>query len=84
MASTTVELTWVSFLFCYIGFPIAMPPQFLCNDMSALHMSINSVFHKDTKYIELDYYFVHEKVALGTLITLFLSSTLQIVDILTS
>lgn len=59
------------------------PPQLFCDNMSALHMSINHVFHAKTKYIELDYHFEHEKVALGSLITRCVLSQDQLTDIFT-
>jgi hypothetical protein len=46
-------------------------------------MSVNPVFHARTKHIELDSNFVREKVALGFLVTRFVSSSDQLADILT-
>ena len=46
-------------------------------------MTVNPVFHGRTKHIELDYHYVREKVALGSLETCFVSSTNQLADIFT-
>jgi len=40
-----------------------------CDNLNALHMTVNPVFHAHNKHIELDYHFMHEYVALGLLIT---------------
>jgi len=31
-----------------------------CDNLSALHMMVNPIFHAYSKHIELDYHFVHE------------------------
>lgn len=46
-------------------------------------MTVNPVFHGRSKHIELDYHYVREKVALGTLITRFIPSKHQLADIFT-
>ncbi|XP_019199645.1 PREDICTED: uncharacterized protein LOC109193260 [Ipomoea nil] len=83
MASTTVELTWLTFLLRDIGIHLLHAPQLLCDNLSVLHMSINPLFHARTKHIDIDYHFVREKVAMGHLVTRFVPSSHQIADILT-
>lgn len=46
-------------------------------------MTINLVFHARAKHIEIVYHFVREKVALRSLVTKFVASDKQIVDIFT-
>ncbi|KAL6313445.1 hypothetical protein AAG906_004408 [Vitis piasezkii] len=77
------EITWLTFLLRDIGIQLREPPQLLCDNLSALHMTVNPVFHARSKHIELDYHFVREKVASGVLITRFLPSSLQVADIFT-
>ena len=83
LASSAVEITWLTFLLHDIGIQLCEPPQLLCDNLSALHMTVNPVFHVRSKHIELDYHFVWEKVASGVLITHFLLSSLQVADIFT-
>ncbi|KAH9689512.1 retrovirus-related pol polyprotein from transposon RE1 [Citrus sinensis] len=83
LASTAAELTWITYLYREIGIPLAQPPQLLSDNLSALHMTINPVFHARSKHIELDYHFIREKVADGALVTRFVPSSLQIADVFT-
>lgn len=83
MASTTAKITWITYILRDVGFPLDKPPVLFCDNLSALHMTVNPVFHERTKHIEVDYHFVREKVALGVLITKFVFSSDQDVDIFT-
>ncbi|XXG48874.1 hypothetical protein AAC387_Pa02g3202 [Persea americana] len=83
LASTTAELTWLSFLLWDTRLFLEAPPTLFCDNMSALYMTVNPVFHARTKHIEIDYHFVREKVALGALITRFIPSDGQVTDIFT-
>ncbi|KAK2965713.1 hypothetical protein RJ640_022240 [Escallonia rubra] len=83
MASTTAELTWLSFILRDIGIVQHHPATLFCDNLAALYMSINPVFRARTKHIEVDYHFVREKVALGSLVTRFVSSDQQLADIFT-
>jgi len=83
MASTAAELTWLSYLLRDLVVPFTQPSTLFCDNFSALSMSINPVFHARTKHIEIDYHFVREKVALGSLTTRFVPSKRQIADVFT-
>ena len=83
MAITTAELTWLSYILRDIGLFLSTPPVLYCDNLSTLSMTINPVFHACTKHIELDYHFVHEKVALESLTTKHVSSSNQIADVFT-
>ena len=56
-------------------------PTLYCDNMSALYMTVNPVMHARTKHVEMDYHFVREKVARGQLVTQFVRSKDQLVDI---
>ncbi|KAL6316580.1 hypothetical protein AAG906_018835 [Vitis piasezkii] len=67
----------------YLHIPLASTPTLYCDNTSALHMTINLVFHARSKHIELDYHFVRERVALGLLVTQHISTEKQVVDLFT-
>ncbi|PNY13707.1 putative copia-type protein, partial [Trifolium pratense] len=83
MAHTTAELTWITYLLQDIDVSLPRAPQLFCDNISALHMSVNPVFHARTKHIELDYHFVREKVAMGALVTRYTPTSSQIADVFT-
>uniref|UniRef100_A0A2N9HWT0 Reverse transcriptase Ty1/copia-type domain-containing protein n=1 Tax=Fagus sylvatica TaxID=28930 RepID=A0A2N9HWT0_FAGSY len=83
MSTTTAELTWLMYLLRDIGIRLPAPPVLFCDNTSALHLTVNPVFHARTKHIELDVHFVREKVAAGDLVTRFVPTHLQIADVFT-
>ena len=83
MASTAAEITWLSFLLRDLGIPQPQVPILHCDNLSALYMSVNPILHARTKHIELDYHYIRERVALGALLTRFVSSSNQLANIFT-
>ncbi|XP_057482747.1 uncharacterized protein LOC130769455 [Actinidia eriantha] len=83
MAVIAAELTWVTYLMRDLGVFLSQLPQLFCDNVSALHLSVNPIFHARTKHIEFVYHFVREKVAMGTLVTRYVSTHSQLVDIFT-
>ena len=83
MASIAAELTWLGYILRDIDITLYKPPTLFWDNISALYMTINLVFHARTKHIEIDYHSVCKKVALGSLVTKFINSDQQITDIFT-
>ena len=83
LASTAAKLYWIRMLLRDLGIFLSTPPLLWCDNVSALAIASNPVFHARTKHIEVDYHFVHEKVLRKNLMVKFISSTDQLVDIFT-
>ncbi|CAL2279421.1 unnamed protein product [Prunus armeniaca] len=83
LATTVAELQWFRYLFRELGVPLRTPPCVFVDNISALHMAANPVFHARTRHIEIDYHFVRELLARGVLRTRHVSSQHQLADIFT-
>ncbi|XP_021818795.1 uncharacterized protein LOC110760780 [Prunus avium] len=83
MATTAAELSWLQQLLHDVHFPMSSPPLLLCDNLSAMALSINPVLHSRVKHIEVDCHFVREKVTGGQLHLQHVPSSLQVADILT-
>ncbi|KAB2635457.1 hypothetical protein D8674_025991 [Pyrus ussuriensis x Pyrus communis] len=83
LATTAAEIHWFCYLFRELGILLRTPPCIFVDNVSALHMAANPVFHARTRHIEIDYHFVRELLAHNVLQTRHISSHHQIADIFT-
>ena len=60
LASTAAELCWIRQVLRDLGIFLALPPKIWCDNVSALAIASNPVFHARTKHIEVNYHFIHE------------------------
>lgn len=63
VAIATTELIWIQSLLSELGYSPTAPPVLWCDNLGATYLMANPVFHARTKHIEIDYHFIHEKVA---------------------
>jgi hypothetical protein len=54
-----------------------------CDNVSAVYLSTNPIQHQRTKHVEIDLHFVRDRVALGEVRVLHVSTTSQFADIFT-
>ncbi|XP_015161979.1 uncharacterized mitochondrial protein AtMg00810-like [Solanum tuberosum] len=83
LASLAADLTWVTYILKDIGISLSHPPLLFTDNISSLHLTVNPVMHAHTKHAELDYHLLREKVVQGAMVTRFIPSLQQIVDIFT-
>ena len=83
LAITTTELYWLQMLFCESQFSLLHAPVLWCDNISALALASNPVYHARTKHIEIDYHFVREKVLNRDILIKFISTNDQLADIFT-
>lgn len=56
MAHTTCELIWLKHLLQELNFCELGPMELMCDNLPALYLSSNFIFHERTKHIEVDCY----------------------------
>jgi hypothetical protein len=73
-------LIWVEAVLGELGVSLQVKPCLWCDNLGAIYLSANPIFHARTKYIEIDYHFVHKQVASKLLNIKFISSKDQVAD----
>ena len=58
----TTEITWLTALLSELRITLPRTPAVWCDNLSTVLLSANPILHARTKQIELDLYFVREKV----------------------
>ena len=81
LATTTAEILWLKSLLGELKSTGNRTPVIWCDNLSAVFLSANPVQNSQTKHMELDLYFVREKVIEKTLRVQHLPSQDQIADI---
>ncbi|KAL6980807.1 hypothetical protein U1Q18_052677 [Sarracenia purpurea var. burkii] len=83
LAHTTAELLWLQQIFSDLTISLPSSPLVLCDNISAIALASNPVFHARTKHIEVDYHFIHEKVLSKQIAVQYISSDNQLTDLFT-
>jgi hypothetical protein len=83
LASASCEMQWLLYLMKDLQIQCAKMPVIYCDNLSAIHIAANPVFHERTKHLEIDCHIVREKVQAGVLKLLPVSSKEQVADFFT-
>lgn len=66
-----------------LGEHASVPPIIWCDNMSALALAANPVYHARTKHVEIDYHFIREKVLSKQIQVQHVGTQDQVADIFT-
>jgi len=83
LALVTAEVYWLRMLLRELQVSLASAPVVWCDNISALALASNPIFHARSKHIEVDYHFVREKVANKDILLQHVPTSLQPADIFT-
>ena len=74
---------WLHQLLAEVGIKTSVLAKLWCDNQAALHIASNLVFHEQTKHIELDCHFVHDKIQLAFISIGYMKTGEQLSDIFT-
>ncbi|XP_011010893.1 PREDICTED: uncharacterized protein LOC105115645 [Populus euphratica] len=80
LAVATAYVVWLTQLLRDLQVPLPSPPYILCDNQSAIFMAINHVTRPQSKHIIIDYHFIRELIANGSVKIDFVPSHLQLAD----
>ena len=83
LALVTTEVYWLRMLLCELQISFEFAPIVWCDNVSALDLTSNPIFHARSKHIEVDNHFIQEKVTNRDIILQYAPSSLQPADIFT-
>ncbi|XP_075499123.1 uncharacterized protein LOC142537497 [Primulina tabacum] len=83
MAITSCEIVWITGLLRDMGVSIAEPATLFCDNMAAMHIAANPLYHERTKHIEIDCHLIREKIQAKLLKTSYVPTNHQLADIFT-
>lgn len=83
MSAAASEIVWLQNLLWIAGLQQQRIPLLLCDNLSAVCLTENPMFHKRTKHFDIDYHYVRERVALKALEVKHIPSSLQLADVFT-
>lgn len=83
MAQIAADVTWIQQVLEELAVASSMPPVIWCDNLSAIALASNPIFHARTKHVEIDYHFIQEKVLSKQLVVHHVGTSDQVADVFT-
>ncbi|BBG96882.1 hypothetical protein Prudu_005830, partial [Prunus dulcis] len=83
LANTAADLSWIRQVLLDLKMFLPNAPTMYCDNLSALALSSNPVYHSRIKHLDIDFHFVREKVQRKDLIVQYIPTEEQIADVFT-
>lgn len=83
LAHCVADVCWLRSILKDLHMFLSDPPLLQCDNLFALALSTNPVFHSRIKHLDTDYHFVREKVQKGDLLVQYVPTTDQVADVFT-
>ncbi|KAM5550035.1 hypothetical protein ABKV19_001135 [Rosa sericea] len=82
-ANTAADISWIRHIFCDLHVRVPAPPLLKCDNLSALALCSNPVFHSRIKHLDNDFHFVRERVQRQDLLLQYVPTSQQTADTFT-
>ncbi|KAM1859213.1 hypothetical protein ACFX13_011547 [Malus domestica] len=83
LAHCAADVFWIRSILKDVYQVLTLPLTLHCDNLSALALCSNPVFHSKIKHLDTDYHFVREKVQKGDLDVQYISTNEQVADVFT-
>ena len=83
MALAIAEVYWLRMLFKELAIGLVHIPTLCCDNIGAIALSSNPMFHARTKHVKIDYHFIREKVCNNDIKVQHVSTVDKIADVFT-
>jgi EAL domain-containing protein (putative c-di-GMP-specific phosphodiesterase class I) len=83
LADDTAKVIWLQYLLRDLQILSTSAPTLWCDNLGATYLSVNPIFHARTKYVEVDYHFVRDRVVKKEIQIRFIPSHDQLADVFT-
>ncbi|KAL6341321.1 hypothetical protein AAG906_032439 [Vitis piasezkii] len=81
--TTIAELYWLQMLLLELHVSLSSSPILWCDNIGAIALASNLVFHARTKHVEVDYHFIIEKVMNKDIQVRYISTQDQVANVFT-
>lgn len=83
MAHATWELLWLQQLLTSLHIKVSTNAKLFCDNKSVMHITINPIFHEQTKHVEINCHTVRDQIKKGFITLMHVSSANQHGEIMT-
>ncbi|CAL9012449.1 unnamed protein product [Prunus brigantina] len=83
LAHTSADIAWIRQVLQDLKVRLPQQPVLHCDNLSAIALSSNPVYHSRIKHLDIDFHFVRERVQRGDLIVQYIPTEEQVADVFT-
>ncbi|CAL9017564.1 unnamed protein product, partial [Prunus brigantina] len=83
LANASADVVWIRQLLVDLHVYLSEPPILYCDNLSALALSSNPIYHSRIKHLDIDFHFIRERVQRMDFLVQYIPTNEQVADVLT-